>query len=310
MPPSGENVMTEPRSEPTAIAILGPTASGKTALAEALADRLQCSIINADVFQMYRGFDIGTAKPNRREIYQLLDILDPHETFTAGKFVQLAAEHCADALRKNLHVIVCGGTGLYVRALFENFTRLTPPPPQEERQRLRERLQKVGVTRFAEEQGVDLEALPEADRQNPARVLRAAERLQLPKTLAEALPPPRWHSRRLKFGILSSREILLPRIRRRIEAMFNQGWENEVAELIERGVSTDSPAFRAIGYKEIADLIQGRINREEAIQRIETKTWQYAKRQLTWLRKEPNLIKLPLAEDPSAHVNTICGYIS
>jgi len=303
--------MTESATQPTAIAVLGPTASGKTALAEALAARLGCRIVNADVFQMYRGLDIGTAKPKRRELYDLLDILEPVETFTAGRFVHLAAERCAAAYEQGRHVIVCGGTGLYVRALFEGYS-LTPPPPSDERRRLRERLHQVGIERFAQESGVDLASLSQSDRSNPVRVLRAAERLAVEKPRAGTPTPnaPRWHARRLKFGLLPTREWLLPRIRRRTEEMLALGWEEEVRRLLDAGVSEDSPAFRAIGYREVAALIRGEVSQEEATGRIKTQTWQYAKRQLTWLRREPNLIELTPVEDTTTHVEAICGYIS
>lgn len=303
--------MTESASQPTAIAVLGPTASGKTALAEALAAHLGCRIVNADVFQMYRGLDIGTAKPERRELYDLLDILEPVETLTAGRFVHLAADLCAAAYEQGRHVIVCGGTGLYVRALFEGYS-LTPPPSSDERRRLRERLHQVGIERFAQESGVDLASLSQSDRSNPVRVLRAAERLAVEKPRAGAPTPntPRWHATRLKFGLLPTREWLLPRIRRRTEEMLALGWEEEVRRLLDAGVSEDSPAFRAIGYQEVAALLRGEVSREEATGRIETQTWQYAKRQLTWLRREPNLIELTPVEDTNAHVEAICGYIS
>lgn len=299
--------MTDATSRPTAIAVLGPTASGKTALAEALADRLCCRIVNADVFQMYQGLSIGTAKPSCRELYDLLDILPPEETLTVGRFVRLASERCAEAYQSGHHVVVCGGSGLYVRALFENYSRLTPPPSAELRRRLRARLQEVGIERFAEETGVNLQALTEPDRKNPMRVLRAAERHATENPTQPALP--RWHSSRLKFGLLPTREWLLPRIRRRIEDMLALGWEAEVRSLLEAGIPESAPAFRAIGYRTIASLLRGELTLEEAIRTIETQTWQYAKRQLTWLRREPNLIGLNPSADTSTHVETICGYI-
>ncbi|MEW5882972.1 MAG: tRNA (adenosine(37)-N6)-dimethylallyltransferase MiaA [Armatimonadota bacterium] len=303
--------MTQPANEPVAIAVLGPTASGKTALAEALADRLECRIVNADLFQMYRGLDIGTAKPARRELYDLLDVLEPVEAFTAGRFVHLAAERCAAAYEQCRHVVVCGGTGLYVRALFEGYS-LTPPPSSDERRRLRERLHEVGIERFAQESGVDLECLSQSDRRNPVRVLRAAERLAVERCRAGSptRDAPRWHSRRLKFALLPTREWLLPRIQRRIEEMLASGWEAEVRSLLEAGIPETAPAFRAIGYREVAALFRGELTQEDAVRSIETQTWQYAKRQMTWLRREPNRIELTPVEDTTAHVEAICGYIS
>lgn len=294
--------------QPVAIAILGPTASGKTALAEALAERLRCRIVNADVFQMYRGLDIGTAKPARREPYDLLDVLEPTETFSAGKFVRMATERSADAYEHGNHVIVCGGTGLYVRALFEGYP-LSPPPTAEERRQLRERLSQVGIERFAEEYQVDLNAMTESDRRNPVRLVRAAERQLVATARHHRLQERQWHTKRFKFGYLPTREWLLPRIRARVEQMLATGWEEEVERLLESGIPESAPAFRAIGYREVAALARGDLDQREAFERIVTQTWQYAKRQLTWLRKEPNLVPLPVGADLSNHVETVCGYI-
>lgn len=257
---------------------------------------------------MYRGLDIGTAKPSRRDLYHLLDIIEPTETFSAGKFVRLATERCMQAYEQGKHIVVCGGTGLYVRALFEDYL-LAPPPSAEERRRLRERLSQVGIERFAEEYQVDLNAMTESDRRNPVRVVRAAERQLVAK--AQHHPPQerKWHKRRIKFGFLPEREWLLPRIRARIEEMLASGWEEEVERLLESGIPESAPAFRAIGYRKIAALLRGDLTKREAVEQIVTQTWQYAKRQLTWLRREPNLIPLPVGAELGDHVETVTGYI-
>lgn len=257
---------------------------------------------------MYRGLEIGTAKPSRRDLYHLLDIIEPTETFSAGKFVRLATERCTQAYEQEKHIIICGGTGLYVRALFEDYL-LVPPPSAEERRRLRERLSQVGIERFAEEYHVDLNAMTESDRRNPVRVVRAAERQLVAKAQHHPLQERRWHKRRIKFGLLPEREWLLPRIRARIEEMLASGWVEEVKRLLESGVPESAPAFRAIGYREIAALLRGDLPKQEAVEQIVTQTWQYAKRQLTWLRREPSLIPLPVGAELVDHVETVTGYI-
>lgn len=186
---------------------------------------------------------------------------------------------------------------------------MTPPPTAEVRRRLRERMNEVGIERFAAEFNVDLSAMTESDRRNPIRVVRAAERQVVPKEGTQLPSAAKWHTKRLKFGFLPTREWLLPRIRARVEQMLASGWVEEVRQLLASGIHESAPAFRAIGYREIAALLRGDLTQREAIEQIVTQTWQYAKRQLTWLRKEPHLIPLPIGGDLGDHVSTVCGYI-
>lgn len=277
--------MTPPRL----LAVMGPTASGKTALAEEIALRLGAQLINADAFQVYRGFDIGTGKPQNRERYELLDVCDPHEQFGVGAFVRLAGEIATRCFHEGQDVVVVGGTGLYIRALLEGYTELAPPPEPG----LRAALQAEEARRPGSlaRRLLDLEPETKVDLNNPVRVRRRLEVLAgPPEPTGTPLPP----FRKRKIGIGLPTTILNEAIRHRIDAMLEQGWERETRSLLDSGVSWESPAFRAIGYRLLARVSCGQIAATEAKDQIVRDTMQYAKRQRTWLRSEPGLARIEI----------------
>ncbi|MEO7453164.1 MAG: tRNA (adenosine(37)-N6)-dimethylallyltransferase MiaA [Fimbriimonadales bacterium] len=270
---------------PQAIAIMGPTASGKSAVAEVIAERFGCRIVNADAFQVYRGFDIGTGKPTNRDGYDLIDLLDPHEHYTAGRFVTDAEPLIQGYLAAGSTVVVCGGTGLYVRALWEGYSAMKPPTP-ELREQLKQDLNNLGVAGI-----LDREGLSEADLgydvlSNPHRLLRFLEKRRMPN---EPRSRSAWLSGHPKIAIDIGRDQLVGRIESRIRRMLDDGWRDEVRTLLESGVPTSAPAFRAIGYRQIAESLEGRMSFDEAVHLTLIATRQYAKRQMTWLRREPRL---------------------
>ena len=271
--------------EPLAVAILGPTASGKSAVAEALANRLSARIVNADAFQVYRGFDIGTAKPVRRDRYDLIDILEPTDSYTAGRFVQDAEPLIQGYLRDGENVIVCGGTGLYVRALWEGFDEMDPPDIA-----LREQLKRdfvnLGLEQLLAREGISADELSHDQLGNPQRMLRFLEKRRMPN---EPRSRTAWLSRHPKIAIDVGREPLVGRIETRIRRMFDEGWREEVQRLLNSGVPLSAPAFRAIGYKSVADVVRGESTMADAMQKTLVATRQYAKRQMTWLRREPRV---------------------
>jgi len=263
---------------------MGPTGSGKTALAEALADELDAQLINADAFQVYRGMDIGTAKPEARERYELIDIKDPIEDFGVGEFVELAAKLIG---RDDRNAVVVGGTGLYVRALFEDYAEMSPAPEPS----LREELMRLEATHGLESLYERLEAIrPEIaktiDRRNPARVRRALEKALDPRPRMKIELPKR---RKSKFALSPLRETLHTRIDARLAKMVQNGWIAEVGRLREKGIPRGAPGMRAIGYRAFYDYLAGVKSQEAAEEEIRLETRQYAKRQRTWLRSEPNL---------------------
>ncbi|MCX7799324.1 MAG: tRNA (adenosine(37)-N6)-dimethylallyltransferase MiaA [Fimbriimonadales bacterium] len=272
---------------PALVAVMGPTASGKTALADALADRWGARLVNADAFQCYRGLDIGTAKPTRRERYELLDIKDPTEQLTVGEWVERARRILEEAFLEGRSVVVAGGTGLYIRALFEEYADMAEPPNPQERAEIRAWADAVGAQRVFERlRELDPQAADRVDPRNPVRVVRALERaLHPPKRQRRPLPP----FRKAKLALIPSPDETRLRVRARLERMLAEGWLDEVRRLRERGVPRNAPGLRAIGYRELWDVLEGRCAILDAEVRILRATVQYAKRQRTWLRSEPGL---------------------
>lgn len=277
------------------IAIMGPTASGKSSLAEWVAEEWDLPLISADAFMVYRGLDIGTNKPADRTRYSLLDVADPREQFGLGEWLRrVSAELTAQG------AVVVGGTGLYIRALFEQWTDLQGPPDPQLRGELEERIQREGLPAlYAELSRQDPEGAARVDPHNPVRVRRALERLAAPKPLdLPPLPPVP----RLKLGIDCPVPALDAAIETRCHKMLAGGWIEEVRDLLENGVETGAPGMKAIGYREIAETIQTGKGAESLAPILVTLTRQYAKRQRTWMRSEPNLNLLSV-EGPQQNVS-------
>lgn len=290
-------------AEPLRI-ITGPTAAGKSALALALAERHDAVIVSADSRQVYRGFDIGTAKPTpaerRRVPHRGLDVVDPTARYSAARFASDAAAWIAEAVAEGRPVLVVGGTGLWLRALVQP---LAEEPPMEPARR-RALAAALGT--------LDTPALRRwVEALDPARahlgrtqLLRAAEVALLTGTRISD-----WHARgagrprrAARWLVVDAGPALHARIEARIDAMFAAGWEEEVRALAAR-VPADAPAWNACGYREVRDVVAGTRTREEARQAILVSTRQYAKRQRTWFRHqlagEPDVLRLDPG-DPGA----------
>ncbi|HVT13082.1 MAG TPA: tRNA (adenosine(37)-N6)-dimethylallyltransferase MiaA [Fimbriimonadaceae bacterium] len=275
---------------PLLLAIMGPTASGKTALAEDLAGRLEARLINADAFQVYRGLDVGTAKPARREDYELIDIKEPNEAFGVGGWTHLAQAILASAFARNRNVIVVGGTGLYIRALFEEYASMAAEPDPEVRARLNE----TNIEELRERlRRLDPAIAARTDMANPVRVRRALERLEGKPMDPVRLPP----FRKVKLGLLPPTDLLDERIARRTSEMVHNGWIQEIERLSQEGFRRGDPGFRAIGYRTLWDHLERKIGLDEAIATTIAETRRYAKRQRTWLRSEPELVELSTTDD-------------
>ncbi|HSN85245.1 MAG TPA: tRNA (adenosine(37)-N6)-dimethylallyltransferase MiaA [Thermoanaerobaculia bacterium] len=279
------------------LAIVGPTATGKSALGMALAERLSGEIVNADALQVYRGFDIGTAKPGAEERarvpHHLIDILEPHEPYSAGEFARRARETIAEIEGRGRLPIVVGGSGLYLRALFQGISPLPPSDP-EVRARLGERLAAEGLPALVQE----LWRLdpPTAARLKPGdtqRVLRALEvALVSGRPLSAFLAEQPFGSQRiaaLQVGLTVPRSILYDQIAGRVARMLEEGWLEEVAGLLRQGLSPDLPAFQAIGYRQLVRHLMGGESLDEAIGETVKATRRFAKRQETWFRKESDV---------------------
>lgn len=277
--------------------ILGPTAVGKSRLGIALAKKFSGEIINADSMQAYKGLDIGTAKvpfENRQGImHHLLDIIEPDERFSAGRFMRLA-EAAIDAIvkRDNLPIII-GGTGLYIRALLKGLFS-SPPRNKTLSQRLAQIAEKKG-TNYLHRMLMKFDAesarrIAPNDRQ---RLIRALEiyivtKKPLSHFIKEApFSIDRYHA--IKIGLTMPREKLYQRIEERVEKMLKEGWVEEVQGLLAKGYSPEYHAFKALGYREILRYIKGEISLEETINLIKKNTRRYAKRQMTWFKKEDHI---------------------
>jgi len=297
--------------KPKLVAVVGPTASGKTALAIKIAQRFNGEVISADSRQIYRGMDIGTAKicitnqtrkrvPNIREYsrhpvfeidsripHYLVNIRDVNEDYVVAEYKRDAIRAIRSILRRGKLPILAGGTGLYVRAVVENLDIPSVKANTKLRERLEREIKMKGLGHlFKRLVALDPDAADAVDPKNPRRVIRALE-------VALATGKPFTAQRKkgeplfavLQLGITLPREELQARISRRIDGMFKDGLVNEVRRLIKR-YSKDQKAFDAIGYREVIAYLDGKISKEECVAQMERNTWHYAKRQLTWFRKD------------------------
>ena len=278
--------------------LIGPTASGKSSLAVWLAERLGGEVVACDSTQLYRGFDIGTAKPSaaeRRAVpHHLLDILDAHESATAGDYRQRAIAVLDDLRLRGRLPVFTVGTGLYLRALLEGLAD-APPRSEELRERLRETAQ-AHAPGYLHRILARLD--PAAARliafQDEQKIIRAVEVCLLAKRPLSAVyregrsPLPGW--RPVKIGLAPEREALYGRIHARLEAMLEGGWIEEVRRLLASGLSGDAKPFDFIGYRELRAHLEGRMTFDAAKESIALATRRYAKRQITWFRKEAGVL--------------------
>ncbi len=290
------------------VAILGPTASGKSALAVAAARRLEGEIVNCDSMQLHKGMAVGTAKPSPEERrivpHHLYDRIEPDEFFSAGLYAEEARPICRDIASRGRIPFLVGGTGLYFRAFTEGIFQ-GPSASQPLRRRLRQSSLRKGaghlhrlLRRFDPES---------ADRIAPNDELRLIRAIEV--RLLSGQPISRLKSRRqplqgfsiLKIGIEMPRQTLYDRIDRRVGAMFSSGLVDEVERLLQAGFSSRSKGFEALGYRHAVAFLEGEIDLDQAMELTRRDSRRYAKRQLTWFRREKgmNWIDSP-GEAPSA----------
>lgn len=276
------------------ICICGPTASGKTGLAVALALALDGEVVSCDSMQVYRGMDIGTAKPTAAEMqgvpHHLLDVAEPGEDFSVGRYVELADRAVQDILARGKVAIVCGGTGLYMDSLVLG-RPFAPIPQTGRRQTLEQEAAEHGIEPLlARLREIDPDAAARLHPSDRKRVIRALEVYEeTGRTITQhndetkRLPPkydPVW------LGLTyEPRSLLYDRIDARVDQMLAQGLIAEVRRLLDSGISPTATAMQAIGYKEIAAALRGDCDLETAVSAIKQGSRRYAKRQLTWFRR-------------------------
>ena len=282
------------------LVLFGPTAAGKTEIAEEVALQRSGEIVSADAFAVYRGFDVGTAKPSKQGRaairYHLIDVADPRETFSAGRWAAEARIAIDEIAGRGRLPIVCGGSGFYVSALLDGLPADEAPDPE-----LRNGLVTWASARGAERAHRVLEvndsvAASRIPLRNVRRTLRALEILFTTGARASdrLARPDEWSGkwRVIKVLIEPSRRDLYDRIDERTRRMLDGGWDDEVRHLVRSGLPLESNAFGAIGYREVARWISGRAGREETQREIVAATRRLAKRQKTWLAREREAIRV------------------
>jgi len=289
--------MSENKTLVPLVAIVGPTASGKSALGVRLAEQLGGEVVACDSTQLYRGFDIGTAKPSHSERrgvpHHLIDVLGPKEDATAGGYRQLALQILNDLRHRKRLPVFTVGTGLYLRALLEGLADV-PQRSEELRERLRASVEEHPPGHLHHLlKRLDPESARKIAPADEQKLIRAVEVCILArKPISEVhrtgrVPLEGW--RVLKAGLIPPREKLIERIHARTDAMLEQGWMREVQALQASGLNQASKPFDFIGYRELRAVLRGEIALEEARGAIQQATRRYAKRQLTWFRKEPGV---------------------
>ena len=280
---------------PKILVICGPTASGKTALAVELALRHHGEVVSADSMQIYRRMDIGTAKPTREEMrgvpHHMLDVADPEEDFSVARYVDMAAKCVDDILSRGKLPILAGGTGLYIDSLLSGRTFAPFQPDSLLRGQLEEQLRREGgaamLARLAQ---VDPDSAARLHPNDEKRIIRALEVYQSTgKTITQhnletRAIPPRYDALTLALAF-EQREDMWSRIDRRVDQMMDQGLVAEVQGLLDSGVPAKCTAMQAIGYKEMAAALLSGGDVRSAAEEIQLRSRQYAKRQLTWFRR-------------------------
>ena len=278
------------------ICIAGPTASGKTALSIALAKELDGEIVSCDSMQVYKRMDIGTAKPTAPEMenipHHMLSVAEPWEDFSVGKYCDMATPIVDDILARGKTAIIVGGTGLYMDALIRG-NAFAPCPSTGCRECLEKQAQEEGIEAVIEQlRAVDPESAARLHPSDQKRIIRAMEvYLETGKTITQhnletQLIPPRYSP--VWFALEDAdRATLYERIDRRVEVMLEQGLLDEIKALLAEGVPEKCTAMQAIGYKEFVDALAGRSSIETATELVQQASRKYAKRQLTWFRRNP-----------------------
>ena len=298
------------------IVITGPTATGKTALGAALGAVLDGEVISADSMQIYRGMDVGTAKPTPEEMrgvpHHMLDVADPREDWSVSRYVTAAAAAVEDVLQRGKTPLVVGGTGLYIEGLLRG-AGYAPKGDEDLRRELGALYEREGEDVF---RAMLYKADPEAEARiqsgDKKRLIRAMEVWRMTGTpLSEydrrsRMVPPRYDSFRIALSF-RSRDTLYRRIDRRVDEMLARGLEQEVRGLLSAGLSPRCTAMQAIGYKEVAAAIGGACTMAEAAEAVKRGSRRYAKRQLSWLRRDGGLHWLLWDEAPDIEAGVKCA---
>lgn len=273
------------KNQPKILVILGPTASGKSDLAVKLAKKMNGEVISADSRQVYRGMNIGTGKITKKEMsgipHHLLDVADPKKVFSVDQYQKLAKRAIADILKRDKLPIICGGTGLYIDAVIDDFVLPQVPPNA----KLRKNLAKKTVAElFTQLKKLDQKRAQNIDAKNPVRLIRAIE-----IAMALGQVPPLVKSQKydcLKIGLNFDSKTLAEKIHLRLIKRLKAGMLAEVKNLHEQGVSWKRMESLGLEYRYLARFLQGKITKTEMIKQLENEIIKYAKRQMTWFKRD------------------------
>lgn len=283
--------MTKNGLVPKIVAVVGPTAVGKSALAIMVAKKFKGEIISADSRQVYRGLNIGTGKITKKEMrgirHHLLDVADPRKQFTVVQFKNMAETAIRDIRFRNKLPIICGGTGFYIDAPIKNIHFPDAPPDNQ----LRKKLQEKSVTElFRMLKKLDPRRATQIDSKNKRRLIRAIEiATALGKVPYLEVKPPSKGQETLLIGITLSPEELRRRIATRLLARIRRGMLTEVKRLHKEGLSWKRMEELGLEYRYLSRYLRGKLSRAEMMAKLETEIWHYAKRQLTWFRRDKSI---------------------
>jgi tRNA dimethylallyltransferase len=300
------------------VVILGPTASGKTDLAIRLAESLDGEIVNADSMQIYRGMDIGTAKPSmelrHRVPHHLVDIADPDQEFSASDFRREAAKAIADITGRGKRVFIVGGTGLYIKALLQGLAD-SPSGAGEVRRELEEEARLHGNEALLGELA-RVDPLT-AERLHPNDLVRIIRALEVYRMTGSPISEQRsghgfsgHYYCALKLGLTVERRELYERIDRRVERMMGDGLVAEVRTLLEHGFSPRLKAMRSIGYRQICAYLAGEYSLDEGVRLIQRDTRRYAKRQLTWFKNDNEINWVEYSDNFASIYNNVIEFFA
>jgi tRNA dimethylallyltransferase len=286
--------MTEPARRPPVVAVVGPTAAGKTELSLDLAEALDGEVVNTDSMQVYRGMDIGTAKlpvAERRGIWHhLLDLLEVSEPASVAEFQRWAREVIADCRGRGVTPVLVGGSALYTRAVLDRFE--FPGTDPAVRSRLEEELASVGPQELHRHlTSLDPAAAERVISTNGRRIVRALEVIEITgRPFSASLPEPTYELVDAhQVGVDIPRDVLDERIALRVERMWEAGFVEEVRRLADRGLREGRTANRALGYQQVLAFLEGRISEQEAKEQTIVGTRRFARRQDSWFRKDPRI---------------------
>lgn len=291
------------------VCVVGPTATGKTKMGVALAKRFGGEVVSVDSMQVYRGMAIGTAAPTKDEMegipHHMVAVADPGESWSAARYVQAADACVQDILQRGKLPVLVGGTGLYLNALVRGTDFAAGAQGSDLRRKLQQRMEDEGAAALLDElRTIDPQAAEKLHLRDEKRILRALEVwYETGETITqhdqrERQRPPRYEALYIGLDFLD-RQDLRQRIDVRVDKMVEQGLLDEVEALLKSGIPPTATALQAIGYKQFLAVVEGRATTQQAIDEVKLRSRQYAKRQLTWLRQNPDIFWVRWEKEPN-----------